>query len=409
MSKIKISYFINEYPKVSHTFIRREILALERLGFEIQRIAVRGWNTRLVDVEDIREREKTRYVLKDGVTGLILAVMKTALTRPMYFFRALQLALKMGIRADRPLPFHLIYLAEACLIVSWMNNFGSRHVHAHFGNNSTEVVMLASALGGPPYSMTVHGSAEWDRPEFLRIGEKARHAAFVVTVCSFGRSQMYRWSRYADWPKVHVVHCGLDKTFYDVPSVPFPTIRRLVSVGRLCKEKGQMLLLDAMKQLELKGINFELVFAGDGEMRPDLEALISQYNLQTKVRITGWISGEQVREEILASSGLVLPSFAESLPVVVMEAMALRRPVLATYVGGIPELVLPRENGWLYPAGDVEALTNVIEDFINTPNEILEKMGEAGHSRAVERHSIDIEARKLDLLFRTESKVMNYV
>ena len=409
VSKIRISYFINEYPKVSHTFIRREILALERLGFEIQRIALRGWDTSLVDVEDIREREKTRYVLRDGVTGLILAVMKTAVTRPMLFFRALQLTFKMGIRADRPLPFHFIYLAEACRIIPWMNEFGTCHIHAHFGDNSTEVVMLASVLGGPPYSMTVHGSAEWDRPEFLRIGEKARRAAFVVAISSFGRSQMYRWTRYNDWPKIHVVHCGLDKTFYDVPAVPFPSIRRLVSVGRLCKEKGQMLLLDAMKLLDLRGKHFELVFAGDGEMRPELESLITQYKLQNKVRITGWINGDQVREEILASSGLVLPSFAEGLPVVIMEAMALRRPVLATYVGGIPELVLPRENGWLFPAGDVGALANVIEDFMNTPSEILEKMGEAGHSRAVERHSVDIEAKKLDQLFRTESKVISYV
>ena len=233
MHQLKIAYFVNQYPKVSHSFIRREILALERQGFVIQRIALRGWEGDLADAEDLRERERTRFVLQDGIFGLILPVLTTIISRPLRFVAAFQLALKMGIRSDRPLHFHLIYLAEACRIVPWMKKFGASHVHAHFGTNSTEVVMLASVLGGPSYSFTVHGPNEFDRPEFLRIGEKVKHAAFVVAISSFGRSQIYRWADYVDWPKVHVIHCGLEQAFHDLPAVPIPAVPRVVCVGRL--------------------------------------------------------------------------------------------------------------------------------------------------------------------------------
>jgi hypothetical protein len=140
VSQLRIAYFINQYPKVRHSFIRREILALERQGFEVQRMALRGWDAEVVDDEDLREREQTRYVLKSGISGLLFACMRILITRPVRFFLALRLVLKMGIRADRPWPFHLAYLAEACRIVPWLEEFGARHVHAHFGTNSAEVV-----------------------------------------------------------------------------------------------------------------------------------------------------------------------------------------------------------------------------------------------------------------------------
>ena len=361
MTQLRIAYFINQYPKVSHSFIRREILALERQGFEVQRIALRGWDGDVVDDEDLRERKQTRYVLQSGIMGLLFPSMHMLVTRPFRFFQALTLALKMGTRADRPWPFHLIYLAEACRIVPWLEEFGACHVHAHFGTNSAEVVMLAKALGGPSYSFTVHGPEEFDKPEFLKIREKVKHSAFVVAISSYGRSQLYRWVSYADWPKVKVVHCGLEQAFHRVPVTSLPMAPRVVCVGRLCEQKGQLLLVDAVSRLVRKGVNIELVLAGDGEMRKEIESLIQQHNLKSRIRITGWISSEQVKEEILAARGLVLPSFAEGLPVVIMEAMALRRPVLTTYVAGIPELVRPDEGGWLFPAGDVEALAAVLE------------------------------------------------
>ena len=400
---MRIAYFINQYPKVSHSFIRREILALERNGFEVLRVALRGWDAELVDDEDVREQARTRYVLQDGLKGLVWPVLQALRAQPQRFFATLALALRMGRRADRAWPYHLVYLAEACRMLPLLREFGAQHVHAHFGTNSTEVVMLAQSLGGPTYSFTVHGPEEFDKPQFIHLGEKVRRATFVAAISSYGRSQLWRWVEYAHWAKVKVVHCGLERAFHEVPAVAIPAAPRLVCVGRLCEQKGQLLLLQAAGLLAEQGHEFEIVLAGDGEMREEIEALIAHYGLQARVRITGWISSDQVRTEILAARALVLPSFAEGLPVVIMEAMALRRPVLTTYVAGIPELVRPGENGWLFPAGAVQELADAMLDCLAQPAEALQRMGEAAYHRVLERHSIDTEAAKLADLFRAHA------
>ena len=261
--------------------------------------------------------------------------------------------------------------------------------------------MLAHQLGGPAYSFTVHGPEEFDKPQFLGLAEKIRRAAFVVAISSYGRSQLYRWIDSSQWPKVAVVHCGLEPAFHEVAAVAPPKAPRLVCVGRLCEQKGQLLLVNAVAELVQRGIEVELVLAGDGEMRGEIEALIVRHRLQNRVRITGWISSGTVRDEILAARALVLPSFAEGLPVVVMEAMALCRPVLTTYVAGIPELVRPGENGWLVPAGDVAALVQGLMAVLATSQAELERLGQAARHLALERHSIDTEAAKLAVLLRT--------
>jgi len=391
----RVAYLVNQYPKVSHSFIRREILALERLGIAVSRAALRGWDAQLADTEDERERDRTRYVLKDGLGSLFLAVACKALSAPGRFAAALGLAISMSRRSDRPLPYHLAYLAEACRLLSWLREFGATHLHAHFGTNSAEIAMLTRALGGPPYSFTVHGPEEFDKPQALELAEKIRRAAFVVAISSYGRAQLMRWAAYADWPKIQVVRCGVDHAFHDVPAVPVPAAARLVCVGRLCEQKGQVLLVEAMARLAERGIACELILAGDGEMRSEVEAAIARHKLESRIRITGWVDANRVRDEILAARALVLPSFAEGLPVVIMEALVLRRPVVTTYVAGTPELVCNRENGWLVPAGDVDALARAMEDALSRPPGDLDGMGEAGRALVLERHSVDREARKL--------------
>jgi colanic acid/amylovoran biosynthesis glycosyltransferase len=181
-----------------------------------------------------------------------------------------------------------------------------------------------------------------------------------------------------------------------------PAAPRLVCVGRLCEQKGQLLLIEAAKNLQEQQIDFELILAGDGEMRAEIESLIVQYRLQEKVKITGWISSAEVRNTILASQILVLPSFAEGLPVVIMEAMSLRRPVISTYIAGIPELLIHRENGWLCVAGDVRNLTDTLREALLTPVATLQKKGDAAYERVITRHNIDIEAAKLAERFRAK-------
>ena len=260
--------------------------------------------------------------------------------------------------------------------------------------------MLVGELGGPSWSFTVHGPEEFDKPAMIALPEKIARADFVVAISSFGRSQLYRQVPHNEWSKSEVVHCGLEPGFHQtVPAGASSASQRLVCVGRLCEQKGQLLLLDAAYRLVQRGIEFELVLAGDGEMRPEIERLIGRYKLERSVRITGWISSDQVRQEILASRALVLPSFAEGLPVVLMEAMALRRPVISTFVAGIPELVVPTQHGWLVPAGDVEALTAAMEECLGVRPEVINEMGANARVRVLERHDIDREAARLVSLF----------
>ena len=396
----RVAYIVNQYPKVSHSFIRREIHALERHGLAVQRIAIRGWQDELVDAEDIREREITQYALGVGWWRLLAAVLTAALLRPLRFLSALSLATRMGLRADKSFPYHWVYLAEACVIARWVRQSSVTHLHAHFGTNPAEVAMLAGVLTDTPYSFTVHGPEEFDRPQFIGLPEKIRRAAFVVAISSFGRSQIYRWIEHEQWNKVHVVHCGLDAAFRDAHAAVPSASARLVCVGRLCEQKGQLLLVAAMRRVLDRGIRFDLVLAGDGEMRSAVESLVQELGLKDHVRITGWISGDQVRDEILQARALVLASFAEGLPVVIMEAMALRRPVLSTFVAGIPELVVHGENGWLFPAGDVEALATALQACLAASPTELEAMGAAARHRALARHDIDVEAGRLHQLIQ---------
>jgi glycosyltransferase involved in cell wall biosynthesis len=396
---MRIAYLVNQYPTVSHSFIRREIMALERCGLTITRISIREWNAGLLDAENQLERQRTRYVLGEGLLAVLTALGRMLLTRPIRLLQAAGLALRMGYRAERPPPVHLVYLAEACRIEPWLRAEGIKHLHAHFGTNSAEVAMLVHALGGPQWSFTVHGTESFDNPRLIALAKKVQNCAFVVAVSSYGRSQLYRLVEHRLWGKVQLVRCGIEPALFAASITPASAARRLVCVGRLSEEKGQLLLVEAAQRLAAEAVDFELVLAGDGELRPDIEALINRHNLRAQVRITGWLSGEQVRDEIVAARALVLPSFAEGLPIVIMEAMALRRPVISTFVAGIPELVRPGENGWLVPAGDVQALEDVMRACLETSIETLFRMGEAAHKRVHERYNSDTEAAKLSRLF----------
>jgi hypothetical protein len=207
---VKIAYLVNRYPRTSHSFIRREILALEALGLEVRRYSLRPLDEKLVSEADQQELTRTRVILAAGAIAHALAVASASLRSPARFVRALALAVRLGWRSDRGLPRHLAYLAEACVLVRWLRQDPVDHVHAHFGTNPAAVAMLCHELGGPSFSFTVHGPEEFDKPEFLGLGEKIHRAAFVVAISSFGRSQLCRWSRYEDWEKIQVVRCGVE-------------------------------------------------------------------------------------------------------------------------------------------------------------------------------------------------------
>jgi colanic acid/amylovoran biosynthesis glycosyltransferase len=397
-----IAYLINQYPKVSHSFIRREIAAIEAQGLQVERFAMRACSAELVDPADQQELKRTRLVLSVGAIGLLLSLLQVATTRPVRFLQTLKLALVLSRGAEQGLLHHLAYLAESCVLLGWFSQAKIAHVHAHFGTNSTTVALLCNALGGPAYSFTVHGPEEFDKVKSISLTQKVARAAFVVAISHFGRSQLYRWCPLEDWSKIHVVHCGVDSSFLESAPTPIPSSSEpsLVCVGRLCAEKGQLLLLQAASQLVQQEIPFKLILVGDGPLRSELEALIKQLALTDRVEITGWADGAQVRQAILSARALVLPSFAEGLPVVIMEALALGRPVISTYVAGIPELIEPDVCGWLVPPGSVEELVIAMKKALQTPVEKLDQMGHIGAERVASCHNAVVEASKLAALFR---------
>ncbi len=395
MPALKIAYILNTYPQPSHSFIRREVHALERAGITVVRLAMRRSATPLVDPGDLQEARHTGYVLDRGAVGLFGAMVLQALRGPGGCWRALRLALRCGRISKNGAFRHLIYLAEAAEVVRRCRVDGVDHLHAHFGTNAATVAMLAEALGGPGYSFTVHGPEEFDAPIGLSLGLKLDRAAFAVGVSQFGRSQLMRWAGFETWARLKVVHCAIEPEAFKVVSpIPKGPIR-LVSIGRFAEQKGQMILIRMMQALKVQHPDIHLTLVGDGEMRRDLEAAISRFGLESSVTLTGWLDEAGVRREIANAHALVMPSFAEGLPMVVMEAMASGRPVIATYIAGIPELVQPGETGWLVPAGDVDALAGAVQELAQSGTETLTLMGQAGRERVLVRHDADSEAGKL--------------
>lgn len=395
-----IAYLVNQYPSVSHSFIRREILALEAQGTPVLRVALRGWDAPLADPADVAERGKTTYLLQGGLPGLVPRGLAGLLRRPGRALRALRRAWRLSRGSDRAFPYHLVYLLEAAALLRVLERSGAHHLHAHFGTNPAEIALLAKALGGPSFSFTVHGPEEFDRPGELKLREKAAAASAVVAISHYCRSQLVRIAAPADAGKIAIVHCGLDDLFLAAPPLPPPGGgTRLVCVGRLCRDKCQPMLVRAVAALRDRGIAVNLVLAGDGDLRSEVEALIAEAGLANQIEITGWVGSETVRALLESADALVLPSVAEGLPVVIMEAMALGRPVITSWVAGIPELVRPGRDGLLVAPGDEAGLVEALARFVGMEPAERAAMGESARRRVRENHTVAVEVAKLAALF----------
>jgi colanic acid/amylovoran biosynthesis glycosyltransferase len=392
-----IVYLVNQYPAVTHTFIKREVIALERLGVDVIRVAARAGRA-LVDPGDIDEEKRTTYLLRRPLR-LLQAAMSILALRPRRFVKALVTTLRMMRRSDRAPLLHILYLAEACGVAAVVRSSGADHIHAHFGTNPAEIALLASQLSGVSYSFTVHGYDEYDKPEFIGLRTKIHGSAFVVAVSYYGRSQLYRWCDREDRSKIKLIRCGVEPQFHEAAEDAPCEAARFLCVGRLCREKGQDVLIKAAAVMAEAGHKFEVVLVGDGEARAELESLVAGLQLSATVRLLGWLSSEGVRREMIRARALVVPSLAENLPVVIMEAMALRRVVVATQIAGVPELVIPRETGWLAPASSVEALAGAMTECLRASRDELWTMGRRGRERVLALHDVDREAAALANLF----------
>ncbi len=390
---MKIGYLMNSYPMTSTTFIRREMESLEALDMgaerlEIKRYAVRHWAGELVDPLDIAEQTRTHYLLTGNARNLFLSFLMVLLFNPIGFFRGFKLWLNVCKNAGSIGVRQIAYLLQAAYFLRRSKQDGLQHVHVHFSTNASTVAMLAKQMGGTSYSFTAHGPDEFVDPTAASLSLKVQHAKFVVAISNYCRVQLVRFSSYDFWEKIIIAHCGLHLDEFK-PSFSFDANNQsVVCVGRLCPQKAQLLFPAAVAQIKHEFPNFHLHLIGDGESRTALEAAIKHHDVSKFITIHGWQANAVVRKMLLESRALLLPSFAEGLPVVIMEAFALGRPVISTYIAGIPELV-DETCGWMIPAGSIDDIANALRSALTAPVELLKAMGIEGRRRVEERHHLN--------------------
>lgn len=393
-----IAYLTGEYPAVSHTFVLREVAALRAQGVDILTCSVRRpGQDQLRGPAERAEAEATFNLLDHAkqprrLIGAQIAALKT----PRLYGRTLRKAWSMrgpGLRASL---YQLFYFLEATVLAQHLKAQGVTHLHNHFAQASGTVALLAARLAGIPFSFTLHGPADFTDPKLWRLDAKIREAVFVACISHYCRSQAMLASPVEDWSKLHIVHCGVEPTRYDAPSAAG---RGLLFVGRLAAAKGVPVLVEAMSQILQAHPDAHLTLIGDGPDRPMLEDQVRRLNLSGAIRFAGYQSQDEVADALVRAAVFVLPSFAEGVPVVLMEAMAARRPVVATRIAGIPELVENGVSGRIVLPGDAAALASAVCDILAASDQAA-AMGEAGRRKVEAEFDIAQEAKKLAALFQ---------
>lgn len=390
---MRLAYLMNAYPMTSTTFIRREIQAHERAGVSVDRFAIRPWDQNLVDPDDIQEKTRVFYLLGQGLAPLFWLFFKELFVNPVGIGRGLKATLHM-IRNDKGRRLKtIIYFLEAIRLKREAEKRGITHIHTHFSSNSAAVAMVSHLVGGPAFSMTIHGPDELYEMTENSLGLKVDKAAFTAVITEYCRSVVddHTQGRFTD--KIKIVPCGLELSeFLDTTVVP--DNKTLVCVGRLCDAKAQPILVEAIAKVVKNHPTMKLILIGDGDLRKPVEQAIDTHELHQQVELAGWKSNAEVREILLKSRALVLPSLAEGLPIVIMESFALGRPVLSTRINGIPELV-DANCGWLAEAGDQDTLVDSLNALLSADTKTLTRMGEIGRERVKDRHDQDRNAESL--------------
>lgn len=401
----KVGYVVNQYPKTSHSFIRREIQELERQGVSVVRFSVRDTEGDFEDVNDADEYTKTNIILNSSIISALKKLVKYFVSSPALFCKTLFYSFQLGWKSEAGLLKHIVYFIEAVVLSEWTTEKKVNHLHSHFGTNSTTVAMLASQMANITFSFTVHGPEEFDKPNFIALPEKIKRAKFVIAITSYCKSQLFRLVESQYWNKIHIVRCGLDQKFFNPQAITNKEAEQniVVCIGRLCEQKGQELLIRAFAKVRDNHIPFKLKLIGDGDKRDSIERLIESHSLNEHVTLMGWQDEATIINEICHAKFTVLPSFAEGLPVSIMESMALKKPVLSTYIAGIPELIISDQNGWLVPAGDVDALSSKLETILSLDSNEITQIGLKARTAVGLNHNINTEATKLKNLFLSNS------
>jgi glycosyltransferase involved in cell wall biosynthesis len=387
MNNKPIAYLCSEYPAISHTFIYREIDSLRKAGMTVHTASIhRPVGLDIMTAAERTEAENTLMVLSQPATAILKAHLHCLVKKPGSYLRMTAAALRLSVTGPKSPVKALAYLAEAGILLEWAHRNGVTHIHEHFGNPTAIVAMLMKRYGGITYSISVHGPDIFYTVDSAMLAEKVREASFVRCISHYCRSQIMRISDVASWDKFHIVRCGIDPELYTARPEPRNSIPELLCVGRLVPAKGQHILLEACEILKKEGVPFHLTFVGDGPDRKSLEACTASGKLSAEVTFKGALGQDKVRACYDRADLFVLASFAEGVPVVLMEAMAKEIPVISTRITGIPELIEHEEDGLLAVPGDPQDLAAQIRKVLGSP-EMRSRLGKAGRQKVTALYS----------------------
>jgi len=403
--RVRLAYIATGYPYVSHTFIQNEVAALRELGLEIETFAIRRAPDSECRTEADMDARATTYALRPPRPWHYLRAHFAALLgRPGPYRRALLRALRFGSGSTRDLAHHLGYFVQG--VVLWDRCRAARvtHVHAHFANVGSDVAAVAAMLGAEAlsWSFTMHGPTEFSDTRHYHLAEKARDARFVICISQFARSQLMALVGPEHWEKLRVVHCGVDMERFTPATIASDRVRhrdeghavQVACVGRLVPEKGQRLLIEAVAAIRCAGADVRVAFAGDGPERGSLEQLAARLGVGEQVDFPGAVAHTAVDELLRHTDIFCLPSFAEGVPIVLMEAMAMELPVVATRVHGIPELIEDGVSGRLVAPGSLPELTDVLSQLVEDPVQRT-RLGQAGRRRVASEFDLRANTRHL--------------
>jgi colanic acid/amylovoran biosynthesis glycosyltransferase len=411
----RIAYLCSEYPAVSHTFVLREVQALRRGGIELDTFSIRRTGpSQLLAPEDREASRDTTAILPPRWTLLLWTHLRLAASGPGTYLATFAWAMRLARPGLRGRVWQCFYFVEAALLWSECRRRGIRHIHVHFANASADIAMLACRIGSAreparawSWSFTMHGPTELFDLRHYRLGEKVRDARFVVCISDFARSQLMALSEPQSWGKLHVIHVGLpleqftranDDERRREHARTRAAEQSILCVGRLVPEKGQAVLLEALGLLLERGHNARVLLAGAGQSRASLERLAERLGVAGRVSLLGAVSQQDVRALYEDASIFCLPSFAEGVPVVLMEAMAMELPVVSTRIAGIPELVDDGHSGLLVAPGRADELADALERLLVEPS--LGRELACSARRKVLRHfNVESTAAQLQALF----------
>ncbi len=392
-SRPKVAYLLSQYPAVNHVFMLREVRFLRQLGMDIQVASIRNpdRDPAQMTTAEREEAQCTYYVKSAGLSRLARAHVHTFVSRPGRYIRGLAGAL----RADKL--YGLFYFVEAVVVGDWMRRQELSHVHTHYAST---VGVLVRRIFPVTLSITFHGPVEFQDPAGSRLAEKVQACLFCCAISQYGVSQLMYACGYPEWPKLELTPLGVDPTGF--PPQPFrasPATFQIICVGRLAAVKGQHLLIAAMATLVREGRHIRLRFAGDGPDRAALQRDVEHHGLAESISFAGNVNQDELLDLYRESDALVLSSFAEGLPVVLMEAMAMEIPCVAPWVNGIPEIITHETDGLLVAPGNAQALARAIDRLMDDA-EFRRTLGQNARQKIQEKFDLRLNTERLADVFR---------